>query len=85
MLIILPNSRLSHLEGKLKDNFTDISSMLLSHEVSVKIPKFKIEVHVILNKPLNKVNLLRSESTLQQIFISIFCFYLQMGMEKIFR
>lgn len=66
MLIILPNKRngLADLEAKLDQiDFADVSRNMYSQEVSVELPKFKIEFDINLNDPLKEV---------KKIFVGVF-------------
>lgn len=60
MLIILPNSRtgLAGLEKKLATiDLNEVSKSLYNQEVSVELPKFKIEFDIELNEPLSKMGM----------------------------
>lgn len=58
MLILLPNERdgLAYLESKLSDvSLNDISQKMWKQEVTVWLPRFKIEFDLTLNSVLSKV------------------------------
>lgn len=58
MLIILPNERdgLKDVENKLNEiDLNDMSSKMYSQEVTVSLPKFKIEFDIVLNDNLKEV------------------------------
>lgn len=79
MLIILPNSKtgLSGLEEKLKTvDLADLTQKMYSTEVSVSLPKFKIEFQVSLPDVLKKVNnILQVENGMNFIFLIKFSLY----------
>ncbi|CAH1129463.1 unnamed protein product [Ceutorhynchus assimilis] len=60
LIVILPNKRngIAELEAKLAEtDLTKITENMFKPEVVVKLPKFKIETTINLNKPLEKAGL----------------------------